>query len=66
MLSCSSLLSAYNFDFLLTPTHKSLNKLIYICEQYAIEFDIKFNDAKSKHVVHKGKNYIAHHKDVFL
>ncbi len=27
---------------LLTPTHKGLNKLIYICEQYAAEFDITF------------------------
>ncbi len=30
---------------LLTPTHKGLNKVIYICEQYAAEFDIKFNCA---------------------
>ncbi len=28
---------------LLTPTHKGLNKRIYICEQYAAEFDVKFN-----------------------
>ncbi len=27
---------------LLTPTHKGLNKLIYICEQYAAEFEIKY------------------------
>ncbi len=26
---------------LLTSTHKGLNKLIYICEQYAAEFDVK-------------------------
>ncbi len=26
---------------LLTSTHKGLNKLIYICEQYAAAFDIK-------------------------
>ncbi len=32
---------------LLTPTHKGLNKHIYICEQYAAEFDIKFNGAKT-------------------
>ncbi len=35
---------------LLTPTHKGLNKPIYICEQYAAEFDIIFNGAKSKHM----------------
>ncbi len=34
---------------LLTTTHKGLNKLIYICEQYAAEFDIKFNGPKSEH-----------------
>ncbi len=51
---------------LLTPTHKSLNKLIYICEQYAAEFAIKFNGAKSKHMVYKGRNCVVHHKDVFV
>ncbi len=51
---------------LLTPTHKGLNKLIYICVQYAAEFDIKFNGAKSKHIVYKGRNCVVHHKDVFV
>ncbi len=51
---------------LLTPTHKGLNKFIYICEQYAAELDIKFNGAKSKHMVYKGRNCVAHHKDVFV
>ncbi len=32
---------------LLTPTHKCLNKPIYICEQYDAEFVIKFNGAKA-------------------
>ncbi len=45
---------------LLTPTHKGLNKRIYICEQYAVEFDIKFNGAKSKHIVYKGRNCVVH------
>ncbi len=27
---------------LLTPTHKGLSKLIYICGQYAAEFEIKY------------------------
>ncbi len=43
----------------MTPSHKGLNKLIYICEQYAAEFDIKFNGAK-------GRNCVVHHKDVFV
>ncbi len=51
---------------LLTPTHKGFNKLIYICEQYAAEFDIKFNGAKSKHMVYKARNCVVHHKDVFV
>ncbi len=51
---------------LLTSTHKGLNKLIYICEQYAAEFDIKFNGAKSKHMVFKGRNCVVHHKYVFV
>ncbi len=51
---------------LLTPSHKGLNQLIYICEQYAAEFDIKFNGAKSKHMVYKGRNCVVHHKDVFV
>ncbi len=51
---------------LLTPTHKGLNKLIYICEQYPAEFHIKIKGAKSKHIVHKGRNCVVHHKDVFV
>ncbi len=51
---------------LLTPTHKGLHKLIYICEQYAAEFDIKFNGAKSKYIVYIGRNCVVHHKDVFV
>ncbi len=51
---------------LLTPTHNGLNKLIYICQQYAAEFDIKFNGAKSKHMVYKGRNCVVHHKDFFV
>ncbi len=49
----------------LTPTHKGLNKHIYICEQYAAEFDIKFNGAKSKHMIYKGRNCVVHHKYVY-
>ncbi len=49
-----------------TPTHKGVNKLIYICEQYAAEFDIKFNGAKSKHMAYKGRKCVIHHKDVFV
>ncbi len=51
---------------LLTTTHKGLNKLIYICEQYAAEFDIKFNGPKSKHMVYKGRNCVVPDKDVFV
>ncbi len=51
---------------LMTPTHQGLNKLIYIYEKYAAEFDTKFNCAKSKHMVYKGRNYVVHHKDVFV
>ncbi len=43
-----------------------MNKLIYICEQYATAFDIKFNGAKSKYMVYKGRNCVVHHKDVFV
>ncbi len=32
---------------ILTPMHKGLNQLIYICEQYAAKYDIKFNGAKA-------------------
>ncbi len=51
---------------LLIPTCKGLTKLIYICEQYAAEFVIKFNGAKSKHMVYKCRNCVVHHKDVFV
>ncbi len=51
---------------LLSPTHKGLNKLIYICEQYAAEIDIKFNGAINKHMVYKGRNCVVHHKYVFV
>ncbi len=51
---------------LLTPTHKGLNKRIYICEQYAAEFYIKFNGAKIKHMVYKGRHCVVHQKDVIV
>ncbi len=31
-----------------------------------IQFDIKFNGAKSKHMVCKGRNCVILHKDVFV
>ncbi len=40
---------------LLYPTIKGLKKMIAICEQYATEFNIKFNGKKSKLLIFKGK-----------
>ncbi len=34
-------------------------KLIYICMQYAAEFDIQFNGAKSKHMICKGRHCVV-------
>ncbi len=36
---------------LLAPSNKGLQNLVYICEDYAHEFDITFNGAKSKFLV---------------
>ncbi len=33
-------------DGISTPNYQGLNKLIYIYEQYAADFDIKFNGVK--------------------
>ncbi len=38
---------------LLCPTIKDLKKMIAICEQYATEFNIKFNGKKSKLLILK-------------
>ncbi len=40
---------------LLCPTIKGLKKMIVICEQYATEFNIKFNGKKSKLLTFKDK-----------
>ena len=40
---------------LLAPTIQALQKLVSICEQYAAEFDVKFNDLKSQFLIFKGK-----------
>ncbi len=53
---------------LLTPNHQGLNKLIYICEQDAAEFDIKskFNGAKSKYMVYQGIEIVLYITNMFL
>ncbi len=46
----SSLLDIYTVmlaSFYLIFVNVILYKLIYVCEQYAAEFDVKFNGAKS-------------------
>ncbi len=40
---------------LLCRTIKGLKKMIAICEQYATEFNIKFNGKKTKLLIFKGK-----------
>ncbi len=39
--------------------------LITICELYAAEFDIKFNGAKSKYMVFKGRNCDVFNIDIY-
>ena len=40
---------------LLCPTIKGLRKMISICEQYALEFNVQFNGKKSKLLIFKGR-----------
>ncbi len=48
---------------LLTPTFKGLKKLVSICEKYAKEYDIKFNNTKNKYMVYKSRNAVVHHEN---
>ena len=41
---------------LLTPTRSGLKVLIEICEQYADDYCIKFNSAKSMYLVFRGRS----------
>jgi len=41
---------------LLAPSKKGLQNLVYICEDYAQEFDITFNGAKSQFLVFRGRD----------
>ena len=40
---------------LICPTIKGLRKMVAICEQFADEFNVKFNGTKSKLLIYKGK-----------
>jgi hypothetical protein len=52
---------AYADDLtLLAPTPRSLRRLLTICEEYASEFDIIFNGAKSKCLFITPSNYNVH------
>ena len=41
---------------LLTPTRSRLKVLIEICEQYADDYCVKFNSAKSMYLVFRGRS----------
>ena len=41
---------------LLTPTRSGLKVLIKICEQYADDYFVEFNSAKSMYLVFRGRS----------
>jgi hypothetical protein len=41
---------------LLVPSHKGLQIVINICEEYAAEYDVLFNGAKSQFLIFKGRD----------
>ncbi len=45
-----------------------LKTLVSICEQYANEYDIRFNYTKSKYMVYKCRNGLVYHQfeDVYV
>ncbi len=51
---------------LVVPTVKALKILITICDPYAAEFGIKFNGAKSKYMVFKGRNGGVFNIDIYV
>ncbi len=51
---------------LLALTVKALKILITICELYAAEFDIKFNGARSKYIMFKGRKCDVFNIDIYV
>lgn len=41
---------------LLVPSRKGLQKLIHICEAYALDYDVLFNGAKSQFLIFRGRD----------